>query len=230
MQRSIDRTIGRRSSRLIVHRSWIATTSRTISYDGSYHRYCPIVRDSVTTHYDRDRGSFAPWPNRNQSYDLLNRTIRCDCGFTKTRLVDTDQTTTRHTVVPRKSHPSHQLVVGCRGWDRIDRRRPINLWCRRQDNIDGSRPNHNACGRLTAISQCRSHPIHQVTIGHRRVRQRYMPPIYLSVCGWTFVEESQQAFVDHHKEIRHSRVPICRNLSNGDGSSRMTAPAADGLI
>ena len=57
-----------------------------------------------------------------------------------------------------------------------------------------------------------------------------MPPIYLSVCGWTFVEESQQEFVDHHKEIRQSRVPICRNLSNGDGSSRMTAPAADGWI
>ena len=33
-QRSIVRTIGRRPSRLIVHRSLIATTSRTISYDG----------------------------------------------------------------------------------------------------------------------------------------------------------------------------------------------------
>ena len=27
----------------------IATTSRTISYDGSYHRNSPIVRDSATT-------------------------------------------------------------------------------------------------------------------------------------------------------------------------------------
>ena len=43
MQRSIDRTIGRRPSRVIVHRSLIATTSRTISYDGSCHRYSPRV-------------------------------------------------------------------------------------------------------------------------------------------------------------------------------------------
>ena len=50
MQRSIDRNIGRRPSRLIVHdRSLIATISRTISYDGSCHRYSPIVRDSATT-------------------------------------------------------------------------------------------------------------------------------------------------------------------------------------
>ena len=54
--------------------------------------------------------------------------------------VATDQTTTRHTVIPRLSQSSHQLVVGCRGWDRIDRRRPIKLWCRRRDNFDGSRP------------------------------------------------------------------------------------------
>ena len=39
IQRLIDRTIGRRPSRLIVLRSLIATTSRTISYDGSCHRY-----------------------------------------------------------------------------------------------------------------------------------------------------------------------------------------------
>ena len=49
MQRSIDRTIGHRTSRLIVHKSLIATTSRTISCDGSCHRYSPIVRDSATT-------------------------------------------------------------------------------------------------------------------------------------------------------------------------------------
>ena len=43
-QRSIDRTIGRRPSRLIVHdRSLIATISRTISYDDPCHRYSPIV-------------------------------------------------------------------------------------------------------------------------------------------------------------------------------------------
>ena len=68
-------------TRLIVHRSLIATTSRTISYDGSCHRYSPIVRDSVTSCRDRSRyataagdrsqnyRSVAPWPNRNQSYD-----------------------------------------------------------------------------------------------------------------------------------------------------------------
>ena len=78
-QRSIDRAIGRRSPRSIVHRPLIATTSPTISYDGSCHRYSPIVRDSV----EIDRGmrplldivvlkhcrSVAPCPNRNQSYD-----------------------------------------------------------------------------------------------------------------------------------------------------------------
>ena len=81
MQRSVDRTIGRRPSRLIERRSLIATTSRTISYDGSCHRYSPIVRDSATTRRDRswyataagDRckhcRSVAPWPNRNQAYD-----------------------------------------------------------------------------------------------------------------------------------------------------------------
>ena len=80
MQRSIDGTIDRRPSRLIVHQSLIATTSRTISYDGSCHRYSPIVRDSATTR-DRSRHataagyrskncrSVAPWPNRNQLYD-----------------------------------------------------------------------------------------------------------------------------------------------------------------
>ena len=81
MQRSIDRTIGRRPSRLIVNQSLIATTSRTISCDGSCHRYSPIVRGSATTRRDRSRyataagdrskncRSVAPWPNRNQSYD-----------------------------------------------------------------------------------------------------------------------------------------------------------------
>ena len=83
-QRSIDRrppTIGRRQSRLIVHRSLIVTTSRTISYDGSCHRYSPIVRDSATTRRDQSRyaaaagdrsthcRSVAHWPNRNQSHD-----------------------------------------------------------------------------------------------------------------------------------------------------------------
>ena len=55
--------------------------SRTISYDGSCHRYFRIVRDSATTCISKspyataagDRSkhcrSFAPWPNRNQSYD-----------------------------------------------------------------------------------------------------------------------------------------------------------------
>ena len=49
IQRSIDRTIGRRPSRLIVglHRSLIPTTSRTISYDGSCYRYFPTVRRSI---------------------------------------------------------------------------------------------------------------------------------------------------------------------------------------
>ena len=82
MQRSIDRTIGRRPSRLILLRwSLIATTSRKISYDGSCHRYFPIVRDSPTTRRERSRyaiaavnrskycRSVAHWPNRNQSYD-----------------------------------------------------------------------------------------------------------------------------------------------------------------
>ena len=55
MQRSNDRTIGRRPSRLIVHRPLIATTSRTISYDGSCHRYSPIVCDIATTR-EVDRG------------------------------------------------------------------------------------------------------------------------------------------------------------------------------
>ena len=80
-QRSIDRTIVRRPSRLIVHQSLIATTSRTISCDVSCHRYSPIVRDNATTRRDRSRyataaadrskncRSVAPWPNRNQSYD-----------------------------------------------------------------------------------------------------------------------------------------------------------------
>ena len=86
---TIDRTIGRhdwsydRSSGAItdLHRSLIATTSRTISYDGSCHRYFRIVRDSATTRRyqspyataagDRSKHwrSFASWPNRNQSYD-----------------------------------------------------------------------------------------------------------------------------------------------------------------
>ena len=70
-----------RPSRLIVHQSLIATTSRTISWYGSCHRNSPIVRDSATTRRDRSRyataagvrrnncRSVAPWPNRNQSYD-----------------------------------------------------------------------------------------------------------------------------------------------------------------
>ena len=81
MQRSIDHTIGRRPSQLIVHQSLIATTSRMISCDCSCHRNSPIVRDSATTRRDRSRyataagdrskncRSVAPWPNRNQSYD-----------------------------------------------------------------------------------------------------------------------------------------------------------------
>ena len=55
MQRSIDRTIGRRPSRLLIHRSLITITSRTISYDDSCHRYSPmfvIARQRV----DVDRG------------------------------------------------------------------------------------------------------------------------------------------------------------------------------
>ena len=60
----------------------IATTSHTISCDGSCHRYSPIVRDSATTRRARSRYAttvaedrnkncrpVAPWPNRNQSYD-----------------------------------------------------------------------------------------------------------------------------------------------------------------
>ena len=77
---TIDRTICRRAQ-LIAHRSLIATTSRRISYDGYFHRYPPIVRDSANTRRDRspyataagDRSkhcrSVAHWPNRNQSYD-----------------------------------------------------------------------------------------------------------------------------------------------------------------
>ena len=83
MQRSIDRTTSRRPSRLIVHRSLNATTSRAISYYGSCHRYYPIIRDSAITRRYRSRyvtaagdrskhcRSVAPWPNRNQSYDPL---------------------------------------------------------------------------------------------------------------------------------------------------------------
>ena len=71
MQRSIDRTIGRRPTRLSVHQSLIATTSRTIYCDGSCHRYSPIVRDSATAAGDRSKNcrSVATLPNRNQSYD-----------------------------------------------------------------------------------------------------------------------------------------------------------------
>ena len=66
---------------LSVRRSLIANTSHTISYDGSCHRYSPIVCDSATTCRDRSRyataagdrskhcRSIAPWPNRNQSYN-----------------------------------------------------------------------------------------------------------------------------------------------------------------
>ena len=80
MQRSIERTVGRRPSQF-VHRSLIATTSCTTSYDGSCHRYSPIVRDSATTRRDRSRyataagdrskhcRSVALWPIRNQPYD-----------------------------------------------------------------------------------------------------------------------------------------------------------------
>ena len=77
-----------RSPRLIVQsdvgrNNWslVAPTSRKISYDGSCHRFSPIVRDSATTCRDRslysttavDRSrhcrSVASWPNRNKSYD-----------------------------------------------------------------------------------------------------------------------------------------------------------------
>ena len=80
-QRSMYRTIGHRTSRFIIHQSLIANTSRTISCDGSCHRYSPIVRDSATTRRDGSRyataagdrikncRSVAPWPSRNQSYD-----------------------------------------------------------------------------------------------------------------------------------------------------------------
>ena len=81
MQRSIDRTIGRRPSWLIVHCALIATTSRTTAYDGSCRRYSPIARESATKRRDRSRyapaagdrskhcRSVALWPNRNQSYE-----------------------------------------------------------------------------------------------------------------------------------------------------------------
>ena len=78
---TIDRAIARQAQQLIVHRSLIATTGRTISYYGSCHRYSPIVRDSTTTGSDRSPyetaagysnkqcRSVAPWANRNHSYD-----------------------------------------------------------------------------------------------------------------------------------------------------------------
>ena len=86
MQRSIDRIIGHRPSRLIVQQSLIATTSRTISYYGSCHRYSPIVRDSATTRIDRSRYATAAG-NRSKhcrSQPIVrsrNRTSRCECGF-----------------------------------------------------------------------------------------------------------------------------------------------------
>ena len=83
-------TIGRRMPRLLV-RSVAGDNDRLIVpsvagrhdflYDGSCHRYSPIVRNSATTRRDRSRyptatrdrskrcRSVAHWPNRNQSYD-----------------------------------------------------------------------------------------------------------------------------------------------------------------
>ena len=82
----VQRLIGRRAQLLIVHRLLIATTSCTISYDGSCHRYSPIARPRVEI--DRrilllleivaniaDRSHLAPIE--------ANRTIRCDCGFSE---------------------------------------------------------------------------------------------------------------------------------------------------
>ena len=101
MQRSIDRSIGRRPSRLIVHRSLIATTSRTISYDGSCHRYSPIVRDSATPR-EIDRGmrplleivaNIADRSHLAQSQPIVrssNRTIRCGCGLRPLSIVIVD--------------------------------------------------------------------------------------------------------------------------------------------
>ena len=84
MQRSFDRTIGRRPSRLIVHRSLIA--SRTISYDGSCHRYSPIVRDSATTRRDRSRYATATGDRSKhsvQSYDpeIIRSSVTVALGY-----------------------------------------------------------------------------------------------------------------------------------------------------
>ena len=117
MQRSIDRTIGRRSSRLILHRSLIPNNSRTISYDGTCHRYSPIVHDSVTTRIDRSRyataardsskhcRSVAPWPNRNQSYDP--EIVRSGVTGALSRQLSVNMTlTTIETMIP----PSKKIV------------------------------------------------------------------------------------------------------------------------
>ena len=120
-----------------------------------------MPRDLVYWRADLNRGeivSIYAGLNRNQSYDP--ETVRSGVTVALQR---------QGWSIPTK------LLHGTQ-WYHVYRIHHINL---RRDNIDGCRPNHSACGRLTAISQCRSHPIHQVTIGHRRVRQRYMPPIYL---------------------------------------------------
>ena len=84
--RSIDRTIGRRPSRLIVHRLLIATTSRTISCDVSCHRYSPIIRIS-RQRVEIDPGMrplleiVAKIADRSHLGQIAtNRTIRCDCS------------------------------------------------------------------------------------------------------------------------------------------------------
>ena len=75
---TIDRTIcGRRAQWLIVHRSLIATTSCTMSYDGSCHRYSPIVRDSATTRRDRSPYSTAAGDRSKHCRSIaINHTIQ----------------------------------------------------------------------------------------------------------------------------------------------------------
>ena len=98
MDPTIDSTIGCRTPPLLVRsivgrnnwshdRSLIATSSRMISYDGSCHRYCPIVRDRATTRTDQSRHSTAPGDRTNTAdrsnigQIASNHTIRRDCGF-----------------------------------------------------------------------------------------------------------------------------------------------------
>ena len=66
-------------------RSVMATTSRTISYDGYSHRTSPtlIARPRVWP--------IARWPTTSQNSDgsmdrFWNRTIRCDCGLKSTTI------------------------------------------------------------------------------------------------------------------------------------------------